>query len=490
MGIARHLKQLGGEIAIYGVFGTISRAINTFLVPVYTRVFSPADYGIVALITPILGLLSTVLVLGLDNASARWYYDSEEIEQRKSVISGWFWCQFAASLLATLLVIIFAPSIAQLLFDSADLARIVRIAIWLLPLGTFGRVVGNWLRYQRRAVLTTIFFTSISVATIGLVILFVVVWQRGLEGLYWGHISAGLLTAGGAVLILRAWISPRNLTWKTLKAMLRFGAPLAVAGIASWIVASSDRFYLQHFFGLDEVGIYAIAVAYASVVGLLTGAFQMAWGPFALSILHESDARLVYGRVLSLYALVGSLAGTALSLFAPIILRVFTTSPYFPAASSIPWLVFSNLAIGATYIAVLGTTITKKSAPIAGSIIVASVINTALNFLLIPQLGRDGAAIATLLAYLVQLVYLFYASQKLYRIPYRLRDVLVCVGLAGILIAIDQAFLPPMGWTPFLIRLLLCLLFVPLAFLLGIVKPQHVMRILNAVLRRNGRVAS
>ncbi|HEY69731.1 MAG TPA: polysaccharide biosynthesis protein [Anaerolineae bacterium] len=490
MGIARHLKQLGGEIAIYGVFGTISRAINVFLVPVYTRAFSPADYGIVALITTSLGLLSTVFVLGLDNASARWYYDSEEVGQRKSVISGWFWCQFAVSLLATLIVTIFAPSIAQLLFDSADLAHIVRIAIWLLPLGTFGRVVGNWLRYQRRAVLTTIFFTAVSIATIGLVILFVVIWQRGLEGLYWGHVSAGLLTAGGAVLILRAWISPRNLSWKTLKAMLRFGAPLAVAAIASWIVASSDRFYLQYFFGLDEVGIYAIAVAYASVVGLLTGAFQMAWGPFALSILHESNARNVYGRVLSIYALVGGLVGAALSLFSPYILRVFTTPPYYPAASNIPWLIFSNLAIGTTYIAVLGTTITKKSTPIAASIIIASILNTALNFLLIPPLGRNGAAIATFLAYLVQLGYLFHVSQKMYRIPYKMRDAIICVGFAWALIGIDHVFLPSLGWTSFLIRLGLCLLFLPLAFMLGIVKPEHIQHTLHAILHRDGSTDS
>ncbi len=489
MGIARHLKQLGGEIAIYGVFGTISRAINTFLVPVYTRAFAPADFGIVALITTSIGLLSTVFVLGLDNASARWYYDSEEIEQRKSVISGWFWCQFAASLLATLIVTIFAPSISFLLFESADYAHIVRIAIWLLPLGTFGRVVGNWLRYQRRAVLTTIFFTIVSIATIGLVILFVVVWKLGLRGLYWGHTSAGILTAVGAALLLRAWISPRNLSCKTTKAMLRFGAPLAVAGVASWIVASSDRFYLQYFFGLDEVGIYAIAVAYASVVGLLTGAFQMAWGPFALSILQESNAREVYGRVLSLYALVGSLVGVAMSLFSPYILIVFTTPPYYPAASNIPWLVFSNLAIGTTYIAVLGTTITKKSAPIAASIIIASILNTALNFLLIPQLGRNGAAIATFLAYLVQLGYLFYVSQKMYRIPYRMRDVLICVGFAWVLIGIDHALLPSIGWTSFLIRLGLCLLFIPLAFMLGIVKPEHIRRMLRAILRRDGTTA-
>lgn len=490
MGIGKYIRQLGGEIAIYGVFGTISRAINIFLVPVYTRAFSPADYGIVALITTSLGLLSTVFVLGLDNASARWYYDTEDKERRKSVISGWFWTQFTASLLATLLVMIFAPSISHLLFDTTDHAAIIRIAIWLLPLGTFGRIVGNWLRYRRRALQTTIFFTAMSLATIFLVILFVVIWQQGVEGLYWGHLSAGLLTAGGAILILRSWISPRVLSPHTLKDMLRFGAPLAIAGFASWVVASSDRFYLQYFFGLDEVGIYAIAVAYASVVGLLTGAFQMAWGPFALSIHNEANARDVYSKVLSLYAVGGSFIGTALSLFSPYLLKLFTTPPYFPAASSVPWLVFSNLAIGATYIAVLGATITKKSAPIAGSIIVASLMNTVLNFVLIPRLGRDGAAIATLLAYLVQLGYLFRVSQKLYRIPYRIRDVLLSVGLAGILIGIDQALLPPQGWFPFVSRIFLCLLFIPLPFALGIITQDQVRRSMNSIFRRDKSAAN
>jgi O-antigen/teichoic acid export membrane protein len=69
--VAKRVSQLGGETVIYGIAGTISRFIGIFLIPLYTRAFSPADYGQIAILTAFVTLLSTFIVLGLDSASGR-----------------------------------------------------------------------------------------------------------------------------------------------------------------------------------------------------------------------------------------------------------------------------------------------------------------------------------------------------------------------------------------------------------------------------------
>ena len=380
MGVAKYIKQLGSETAIYGVSATLNCVIGVFLVPIYTRVFSPTDYGIVAIMTTCLSFFNIVVVLGLDNSSARWYYATEDDELRKGVISAWFWCQLAFSIAIALVVTIFASPISRLLLGSDNLTTVIWIAVWLIPLGVFNTVLGNWLRYQRRAALTTIYFLVSSLGMVCLIILFVVIWHKGLAGLYEGQVVAAILTMIVATFIFWSWISPRYFSWHTLKEMLQFGLPLALAAAASWVTASSDRLYLQMFDGLKEVGIYAIAVAVAAGVGLFTGAFQMAWGPFAFSILNEPNSKEVYSKVFNLYTLLGCWLCTAVSLFAPIILYFFTTPDYFSAASSVPWLVFSNLAVGATYIAVMGTSIVKKSMPIAVSIFIGAGLTQYLTW--------------------------------------------------------------------------------------------------------------
>lgn len=488
MSVARSIGRLGGDTLVYGVAGTIGRFISIFLVPLYTRVFSPAEYGIMAMLGSFTGLVSTLIVLGLDSASARWYYDApaEGDVQRKEVISTWFWSQMFVGLIVTALIVLFAEQLAQMMLDSHKYSVILILAMLAIPLSTFTKVLINWLRYQRRPWSTMIFTLASSLALIAVTVLFVLVWRWGLAGLYWAQLVVAAGMAAAAVLVLRSSIAPRFISRSVLKEMLVFGLPLVPAAVAAWVTASADRFFLKAYRDATEIGVYAIAVTLASGVALVTNAFQMAWGPFAFSIWPEENSSRVYSKVLSIYVVVGCLLGTAVSLFAPLLLRILTSPAYYGAATSVPWLAFSYLAIGASYIGALGCGIVKSSIPVAVSIFVGAALNTGLNFILIPLWGRDAAAFSTFTAYAAAAVYVFVASQRLYRIPYRFKDVMICLGVSGSVIVADRVLLAPEGWLAFAARTGLCLLFIPLAFWLGIVERGHIRRSLLYVERRLG----
>jgi O-antigen/teichoic acid export membrane protein len=440
--------------------------------------FSPSEYGVIGLIATLTGLVGMFAVLGLDNSSARWFYDTDEIQDRKSTISSWFWCQLSACTIISFSLFLFAPSVAGSLLGSEQYAILVILAAITLPLGTFNRVLGNWFRYQRRAWTTTIFSTASSFSTIGIIVLFVVIYQWGLVGIYLARLIAATLIAIAAVCILWTWIKPANFSWARLRDMLTFGLPLVPAAIASWITISSDRFILILFHDASEVGFYTVAVALASGVGVATGAFQRAWGPFAYSIYREEDSVNVYAEVMSLYALLGCLLGTTVSLFAPLLVRVLATPEYSQSTFCISFLVFSYIGKGAIYIVAIGSSIVKRSKPIAVSIFITACINLLLNFVLIPSFGKEGAAIATMVSYLGGLIYLYPVSQNYYRIPYQFWKAIVCFGFSWFLILMDHFFIPTWGLTAFGIRLGMCSLFIPFAFSLGIIKPSHAKRLL------------
>lgn len=481
MGTGKYIKQLAGESAIYGISGTIQKFIGIFLLPVYTRVFAPGDYGVIALINTLVTLFTIFVVLGLDNSSARWFYDTEDIEHRKCTISSWFWCQLAVSSFAALVLFIFARRISLLLLRSEEYTILIRLAAPAIALGTFTKVVGNWLRYQRRAWTTATFFTASSLGTIGLTILFVVLYRWGLRGVFLARLLAAGITAVIVLSILKSWVTLSSFSWERLKPMLVFGLPLVPAAIASWIRISSDRLVLQMFWQETEVGLYAIAASLSSGVALFIGAFQLAWGPFAYSILHEEHSGQVYAKVLSVYAFLGALLCTGVSLFSMLLLRILTTEAYFAASSCVPFLTYSFVFSGALYIASLGSGIAKKSVPIANSILIAAGANLLLNFILIPRFGKEGAAIATMISSLIAVVYLFPVSQKNYYIPYRFGPVFICFGFSLLLLGINHFFLPGNGVFPLTLRAGMCLLFIPLAFLIGIARPYHLKRLKNAL---------
>jgi len=452
----------------------ISRLIAVVLIPLYTRVFTPSDYGVMSLIATFMALVGMFVVLGLDNSAARWYYDSKDPACQRSTIASWFWCEVPLAAVFAALIVLLAPWISQVLWGSREHAVLVRLAAVALPLSSASGILGKWFRYQRRPAAAVSFGLGQTLLSIGLIAAFVLVWRWGLVGLFTAQLAAAALAALAAVALLRGSISPRAFSWPQLKAMLWFGLPLVPAAIAFWLMTSANRFILNMYCDTHEVGLYSVAASLAAGVSLVVGAFTQAWGPFAYSILNARESARVYARVFELYSLLVCFLCTGVTLFAPLLLRLLTTPPYYAAASCVVFLAFACGLEGARYIASLGSGIAKQSVPTAISIGLGAAVNLALAFVLTPFFQKEGAALATMLAYCCSVVYLFAASQKRYYIPYRWNSSLVCLGLSAVLILVDWQCIPDAGVWPWVLRAGLLVLFLPLGMWLGLIRWAYV----------------
>ncbi|MFN4993034.1 MAG: hypothetical protein ACK5FU_00070, partial [Bacteroidota bacterium] len=101
MSIQKSIRSLVSDSLIYGMAGVISRFIGFFLTPLYTRVYSPADYGVLGILNNGYLLVTIILILALDNSTARWFYDTDDYADRKSSINTWLWFYLFFSLAAT-----------------------------------------------------------------------------------------------------------------------------------------------------------------------------------------------------------------------------------------------------------------------------------------------------------------------------------------------------------------------------------------------------
>src|SRR6185503_15994228 len=98
--------------------------------------------------------------------------------------------------------------------------------------------------------------------------------------------------------------------------------------LAYGTITSFDRFALQHWRSLEEVGVYAVAVKFFAVVTLGVSAFQLAFGPFAFARAASPDAPRLYARVLALYAAVASFGALVCALWAPEIVGALAPAAY------------------------------------------------------------------------------------------------------------------------------------------------------------------
>ena len=166
-----HFKQLGGDTFIYGIGMAVGQLSSFFLLPLYTRVFSPSEYGIVALILSFISL-QMVIVAGLDNAVGRWFYDSNDITWQKIVVSIWFWFQIVTGLVIVIVSVLFDDKISMILLGNTEYSRFIILGSIVMFLGIFNKLYQQWLRYLRKPLLMVFFTVSFLVLKVGIIIYF------------------------------------------------------------------------------------------------------------------------------------------------------------------------------------------------------------------------------------------------------------------------------------------------------------------------------
>lgn len=438
MRIRDHMRQLLSESAVYGLPSVASRLISVFLVPFYTRVFLPADYGVMALVYATMNLMMPLAVLGLDSAAFRWFYDTESEDDRHKTIASYVWCQIVCATALGILVCAASPWLARMLTDRTDTASLFALAALVLPLTTLNLFTYNFFRMQRRPWRAVIFAIASNLLKVLLTIVLVLYMKLGLLGVY---IASGIsdTVSGLAVFaLIRNWMRPSLFSRQRLVEMLKYSLPLVPTPLAMWIVMTSDRYFLQHFQDNSEVGLYQIGIALAGAVEIVVSAFQNAWAAFAFSILHQPQAKQVYATALELFLVVAGLATLGIALFAPEILSILTPKSYHGAATVVGVNALGYVMMGLYQIVGIGSAIAKRTAPLGIAVWIAAGVKLLASFLLIPRFGRMGAGVSTLLALSAIPAYLYVFSQRAYRIPYRPWVAVLILGVVFVLLVLGN----------------------------------------------------
>lgn len=457
MSLASNIKRLLSDSVIYGLSGVLTRFISVFLTPIYTRIYTPDDYGVIGILTNGYILLSILLVFSMDSATARWYYDTESKEEKKRIINTWIWFYLTLSTL-TGVVLFFSAGFWQRQFlpETPDAILLIRLISFNLPLVVWSTVAINILRFELKAKKSVFLSIVQSLFLIFFNVVFVVLMKMGLEGIYIAQLAGSFLVVPLSLYFIKDWIGPPVWFSKDFfPGMLKFATPLMPATIGYWIINLSGVFFINEYLPQEKVGLYQIGISIASVSGLAATAFQQAWSPFAFSILNQPNAKQVFAFSLKVYVLIVGLFCMLISVFAFEALVILTTSAYYEAAMVASILTFNSFLLGLSTISGLGATVAKKTFPLGMVNLFSAIILIGLNFSLIPQLGIEGAALAVCLSQLIIPCYMFWKSQKYYSIPYPFLNSLFLIGLMIGAVILTYLFRQENVWINFAVKSLI-----------------------------------
>lgn len=432
--ILKHAKELIGGGLVYGLSGMISSALMVFLVPIYTRLFTPAEYGVLSLVNTSYILLALFVIFGLDNSAALWYWQTDEEDDRKKTFASWAYYSILVGSLIAVALIIFAAPISSFLLKERTYWPLIALAGASLAFASLQKVINIWFRVQKKPLWAVGSALIISLTTIGLTLYLVVVQDLGLVGVYWAQLVASVVGFILALALLRDWLLPYHFRWNRLREMLRFGAPLVPASLAFWGMNSAGSFFIQHYADRTEVGLYQLGLSISAALGVAIGGFVQAWSPFAFSIAKEEDShRNTYAEIFLLYIYWGSVAVVGMFLFSPEVVSILAP-PSFSEAARVAGLLSLNLVIvNLPQIVAIGCALAKTNMPYSKAVIIGSAISVLLFIVLIPHAGKEGAVAASIVGNLFVLLYVYRSAQKLYFVPYKfVRGMLTLAAAVGI----------------------------------------------------------
>lgn len=201
--------------------------------------------------------------------------------------------------------------------------------------------------------------------------------------------------------------------------MISFGIPYIPSNLATWIMTFADRYFLQFLSTSTALGLYSMGYKFGAVISILVVTpLTRAWGPFFWSIAKEKNNKEIYSVVLTYFILIGTSIALGLSVLSEEVLIIMATPPFYSAYKIVPLIALSYILYGCFTILAVGIALKKKTKYMPLIVGTGAIVNLGLNYLLIPSYGMMGAAVATVISYLLLPIGSYFVSRRFYPIEY------------------------------------------------------------------------
>lgn len=491
------LKKLAGETVIYGLSSILGRLLNWLLVPLYTKVFFPEEYGIVTNLMSYVAILLVLLTYGMETGYFR--FTSKEKDSSK-VFSTGFISLLATTVFFLLLVFVLLTPISSFLNVSENKEFVVLLALTLgfdaitaLPFAKL-RQENKAMRYAGLKLINI--FSNLGINLFFLLLCpwiyenytnipITEIWNPDF-GIGYIFVAFFVSSFLNFILLLPDFYKVKlKFDKDLLKRILKFSAPILVVSICGMLNINLDKLVMPELIPADQnplyqTGIYGANYKLAVIMTLFIQAFRYAFEPFFFAQAKESNSKQVYADVLKYFVIFGLLIFLGVMFYIDIV-KILIDSSYHEGLGIVPYVLLANLFFGIFFSLSLWYKLSDKTRFGAYIAIIGSIITIVLNIVLVPRIGYFGAAYAVLACFATMTLISYILGQKHYPVPYDLKGILSYMLVAFILYAastyikLDNQWLKMLAKTPLLLVFLLIViqfekLWIPLGRLVGIKK--------------------
>ncbi len=417
-------KKLISNTALFGISTFGARFLTFLLTPFYTRVLTSAEYGVTDLLLQTGNLIIPIASVGIANAVIRYGLE------RSSDKSGVFTTGVLVTLTGYLLLLSVSPLLERISFLSSHL--------WLVLLyvlaanihsvcNQFARTMGHVRLFALDGILRT-------VLTILFNILLLAVFPMGVTGSVLANVFSDGITTAFVFCRARQWRYLRlsAVSRRDTVRMLRYSAPLVPTNLCGWIINISDRYLIALLVGNAATGIYAVSNKIPTVLLTIANIFTSAWQLSALAEQPRAEKERFFSNVYATYSAVAFVVASGVILTAQVSTRLLAAPTYYEAWRYVPVLTLATAfaCLGSFFSSVY--MVEQRSAATLTTTMLGAAANLVGNFFLIQLWGAMGAAISTLLSYLLIFAVRAIHTRSMLRISWDIPKTLISALLLGL----------------------------------------------------------
>lgn len=413
-------KILGllSDAAVYGISSMLARVISFLLLPIFTWYLTPKDYGVMAMLAIVGAVFAPLANLGMTNAIFRRFNTDKSEEARARTLTTGMASIALSSVVVLAVGMLFAEPIAQVVVDDPELVGLVRLSLLTGAITAVGLAPFVVLRARRRVKLAATVNLAKLAISVSVSLFLVVVMEQGVQGVVVGTLVSEVCIASALILFtLREFLSGFDAdTWRQ---MLRYGLPFVPHHLQAAGLEMFGIYVVRQMLGLDEAGLYNVAMRFALPVSFVVNAIQTSWVPYKFHIhAQDPDPQGFFRSVLVYYVAGLSYLWVGVSLWGPDAVRLMTAADFHGAG----YLVWATALIpamqGVFYMSGTGIELSDNTRPLPLTSLAGLITVIATSFALVKLWGPLGAALAAVIAWAVMAVVLYTISQRRFAIAY------------------------------------------------------------------------
>lgn len=414
MGSGPRSRSFAGHAATYAIGNVARRFVGFAMLPIYTRFLTPADYGVIGLLTFALALLEPLLGARLGWAIPKFYFDAADRRGRRTVIWGALLLTGAASLVSVLVLVLFRNFAADILFGNRKYA----LALGLFSISLLSQPIEQtgmtYLRLRERSGLFLVFSVVKLFLQLVLNLLLVVWWRGGVIGVVLSAVISSVLIGIASTVYVAAEEAPA-FDWQLTRRMVQFCWPLWLSALAGLYIGASGALYLRAFDTLSDVGRLQLGLKFATTVGLIIWApFLQHWEPMSFKYYKEPGGKRKFQVAFIAISALMFIGGLAVTVFAEPVIKVMAAKSFYAAESVVPILTFAVVLDRLRTFFDFSFMITDRTKMRGAYQYGTAVVITIAYVALIPRFGLMGAAVAQGITLVGTFIYVYVLSRRYY----------------------------------------------------------------------------